>query len=139
MKEPRMSQKPTGLTAYLPFNDFFALDVRSLALFRILLATLLLLDWLDRIPDVPGLYTDDGTLPRSLLTMPITFSSFSIHMFSGEAWYQYLLAGVGVLLSLGLLVGYQTPLMCFLNFFMLISIHGRNPAVMHGGDHLIRA
>jgi hypothetical protein len=29
--------------------------------------------------------------------------------------------------------------MVFLSFLMLVSVHGRNPTLMQGGDHLMRA
>ncbi len=125
------------LADYFPFKDFFALDVRSLALFRVLLATLLLLDWLCRLPDLSAHYTDDGVLPRDLLAS--TVSSFSVHLFSGAYWYQALLAGLAILFALALLVGYHTPLMGLLSFILLVSVHGRNPTLMQGGDHMLRA
>jgi len=132
-----MGSASDGLSRYLPFRDFITLDVRSLALFRILLASLLLLDWLDRIPDLEAHYSDEGVVPRELLQG--TFYAFSIHLFSGEVWYQALLVAIGLLLSLGLLLGWQTPLMCLFNFILLVSIHGRNHALMQGGDHLLRS
>jgi hypothetical protein len=131
-----MSATPDSLARFLPFREFITLDVRSLALFRILLACLILLDWFDRIPDLEAHYSDEGVVPRDLLAG--TFYAFSIHLFSGEVWYQGLLTGVGILFALGLLLGYQTPLMCLLNFLLLVSIHGRNHALMQGGDHLVR-
>ncbi|MGL4550833.1 MAG: hypothetical protein ACRC33_06570, partial [Gemmataceae bacterium] len=130
-----MSQPPPS--PFLPYRDFFALDVRSLALFRVLMATLLLLDWVCRLPDLSAHYTDAGVLPRDLL--PDGVLSFSVHLFSGDYWYQAALAGLAILLALGLLVGYHTPLMCLLSFLMLASVHGRNPTLMQGGDHLLRA
>lgn len=122
---------------FIPWRDFFALDLRSLALFRILLASLLLLDWVYRLPDLQAHFTDDGLLPRELLQN--TFFSFSFHLFSGSYWFQALLAGLAILFAIGFLVGFYTSLMVFLSFLMLVSVHGRNPTLMQGGDHLMRA
>jgi hypothetical protein len=132
-----MNANSGSLARFFPFDQFITLDVRSLALFRILLAMLLLLDWGDRIPDLEAHYSDAGVVPREILKN--SMYAFSIHLFSGEVWCQAVLVGVGMLFAFGLLVGYQTPLMCLLNFMMLVSVHGRNHALMQGGDHLLRA
>lgn len=126
-----------SLLAFIPYRDVFALDVRSLALFRILLASLLIIDWGCRLPDLSAHYTDQGIVPRDLLAVFPT--SFSLHTFSGAYWYQTLLAALALTFALGLLVGYQTPLMCLFSFILVVSVHGRNPALMQGGDHLMRA
>jgi hypothetical protein len=78
----------------------FALDLRSLALFRILLASLLLSRWVYRLPDLQAHFTDDGLLPRELLQN--TFFSFSFHLFSGSYWFQALLAGLAILFAIGI-------------------------------------
>src|ERR1700758_1463765 len=91
---------------WLPLADFFHLDTRALALFRIGIALLLLYDYTNRLGDLHAHYTDEGTLPRSLLdgnSLPI-----SIHMLSGSAWWQGLLMGAGIVLAILLLVGYRT-------------------------------
>ncbi len=54
-----MSAAPSQ-PAVLPFRDFFALDVRSLALFRVCLAVLLLLDWAERLTGLGVFYADAG-------------------------------------------------------------------------------
>lgn len=120
----------------IPVREFFTLDVRSLALFRVALGVMLLLDWVDRLPDLRVLYSDQGMLPRSLIT---GMHPFSVHMLHGSAWFQGVLLGVALLGSLAVLVGWKTPLACLLSWVLLISIHARNPALMQGGDHLLRA
>ncbi|MFO0842945.1 MAG: HTTM domain-containing protein [Gemmataceae bacterium] len=128
-----MSQPSTQPT--IPVREFFTLDVRSLALFRVALATFILLDWIDRLPDLRVFYSDEGILPRALITgvQPV-----SAHMLGGSVWYQGALLAIAVVFSLLLLVGWRTPWVCLVNFFLLVSVHARNPVLMQGGDHLIR-
>jgi hypothetical protein len=123
-------------SAFLPVHQFFALDYRSLALYRVLIAVMLLLDWADRLPDLHALYSDEGIVPRSVLSGGL--NPVSVHILSGSVWWQAVLVGVAMLFALMMLVGWQTPLATLMSFILTISIHGRNPATMHGGDHLIR-
>jgi hypothetical protein len=121
--------------AFLPLREFFSLDVRSLALLRICLALLLLADWTDRLYDLRAHYSDEGIVPRQVVPSPVPIS---VHFFSGAAWYQGVLAGVAIAFALALLAGYRTPFVTLVSWFLLISIHARNPAVMQGGDHVLR-
>jgi hypothetical protein len=120
---------------FLPVREFFALDVRSLALFRIGLAVMVLVDWIDRLPDLRAHYSDAGIVPRDVVTgvLPI-----SVHFFHGSVWFQAVLLGLALVFGLMLLVGYRTPLACLASWFLLISVHARNPALLQGGDQLLR-
>jgi hypothetical protein len=136
--------RPAGGLGVLPIKEFFTLDVRSLALMRVALALMVLLDWIDRLPDLRAHYSDEGIVPREILTLvdratgAINILPISVHFFSGSVWFQAVLAVLALLFGLLLLVGYRTPLSCLVSWFLLISVHARNPAVMQGGDHLIR-
>jgi hypothetical protein len=134
-KAPAAAQAPPTLASVVPFHEFLSLDIRSLALFRICLALCLLSDWVDRLPDLTAHYSDQGIVPRNMLgglCPPI------LHCYSGETWFQAVLAGLGIVLALALMVGRQTPLATFFSWLLLISVHGRNPALMQGGDMLLR-
>ena len=79
----------------------FGLDTRSLAIFRIVVGVLILIDLYDRSLYLTDFYTDDGFLTRALVndylgqmkptvedaipsTMPWPFWSF--HLLSGDVW-----------------------------------------------------
>ena len=128
------ASRPAG---FLPIREFFALDVRSLALMRLGLAVVLLLDWIDRLPDLRAHYSDEGIVPLQFLEGPRVLP-ISIHLFNGSVWFQAALAGLALVFALLLLVGYRTPLSCLVSWFLLISVHARNPALMQGGDQLLR-
>lgn len=119
----------------IPVREFFTLDVRSLALFRVALAAFLLLDWIDRLPYLSSHYSDDGILPRVLIT---GVHPVSVHMLHGSAWFQGVLLALAIVFGLLLLVGWRTPWVCLVSFFFLVSVHARNPAMIQGGDHLLR-
>lgn len=119
----------------LPVKEFFSLDLRSLALFRVGLGLMLVIDWVDRLPDLAAHYSDKGIVPRGTVS---GIQPLSIHIFSGEVWFQAALAFVALVAAIALFVGWRTPLACLVSWFLLVSVHGRTPSVMQGGDHLIR-
>jgi hypothetical protein len=123
------------LFGWLPLADFFHLDTRSLVLFRIGLALMLIYDYADRLPDARAHYSDAGIVPRSSLPRDV---SLSVHVLSGSAWWSGLLMVVGLLFAFALLAGYKTRLVLFISWFLLISLHGRNPALQSGGDEVFR-
>src|ERR1700712_3451036 len=93
-------------TPLIPVREILSLDLRSLALLRIGLGVLLVLDWLDRVPDLRAHYSDDGIVPRHVLGGILPFS---IHLFHGSTWFQGVLAGAAFVLAGMLVVGYRTP------------------------------
>jgi hypothetical protein len=77
-------------------------------------------------------------MPRSLVSGIPTVQPISIHFYSGELWYQALLAGIALLAALALLIGYKTVLANFVSWFLLISFQARTPFTLQGGDTLLR-
>jgi hypothetical protein len=125
----------SNFLGFLPLRDFFSLDLRSLALMRVGMGIILFCDWLDRLPELAIHYSDAGILPRNAIT---GLHPISLHMFSGETWFQAVLAGIALIFSLLVVVGWRTPFVLLISWFLLISIHSRNPSVMQGGDQLLR-
>ena len=113
--------------------------MRSLALFRVLLAGTLLVDlWLLRAPYMTAHYTDNGVMPRSVFVELSHRWIPSLHAASGELWVQLLLWGVATLFALMMLVGYRTRFATVMSWALLISLQGRNYMVLQGGDVLLR-
>ncbi len=125
------------LTRKIP--DLFGIDLRSLALFRIGLALLLLTDLLNRSTMLKAHYTDFGVLPLAVWRERFPYYwSVSIHLLDGSLAWQILVFLVAAVLAFFLLLGYQTRLATCLSWFLLISSHTRNPLVLQGGDTLLR-
>lgn len=115
----------------------FSIDLRSLALMRIVLATLLLVDLVLRSRQMSFFYTDAGVLPRSKWIEVNNKWYLSLHAASGELWWQILLFVVAGIIAIGLLVGYRTRLMTILSWLLLASLLNRNEMVLQGGDILM--
>ena len=114
-------------------------DTRALAAMRILLGTTLLIDLAHRAPGIGKYYTDSGVYPLAVHEATYTqFAGLSIHALSGSLWFQSLLFVLAGLFALAFVVGYRTRLVGVCSFVLLVSLHARNPAVLNGGDILLR-
>jgi len=130
--------KPAWLTLA---ERIFAVDLRSLGLLRIILASLILIDLVGRSMDLTAHYTDIGILPRAALLArdPNNWGPhLSVHMMTGKplgeaAWF--VVAG---LWAIALLIGYRTPISAVVTWFLLSSLHARNPFILNSADDLTR-
>jgi len=114
-------------------------DTRSLAVFRVGIAAVVLLDLLLRSRYLGAFYTDAGVLPRALLfAVEPTLGPLSLHALSGAVWFQvalFVLTGVG---AAAMLVGYRTTLATLVTGLLVVSLHVRNPLVLNGGDLVLQ-
>ena len=121
-------------------KEIFGIDIRSLALFRIALALLIIFDLYFRIPDIEVFYTDEGVFPRAFAFYTFISHPFgiSIHHMSGNYTVQLILFFISFVLALLMLIGFRTRLVTFLSWLMLISLHMRNEFLLTGGDFVLR-
>lgn len=121
------------------FILMFSLDLRSLALMRVLYGAVLLFDIIDRARYLNTFYTDFGVMPRNVLLNYYNNSWFaSVHLISGAWQFQAILFLVAAFFAVMLLVGYKTKLATIVSWLLLISLQTRNPLVLQGGDALMR-
>ena len=115
----------------------FSIDLRSLALLRMSLAVLILLDLILRSRQMSLFYTDSGLLPREKWLEVNHKWYFSLHGASGDLWWQVVLFIAAGFFALCLLIGYRTRLMSVLSWILLASLLNRNEMVLQGGDILL--
>jgi hypothetical protein len=128
-----------GRRARAKIFDIFGADLRSLAVFRIVLALLVLADLANRATDLYQHYADAGVLPRTVLVEEVLSPwVFSLNLMNGGSFFQALLFGVAALAALGMLVGYRTRLMIFVVWVVLLSVQLRNPLVNNSSGLLLR-
>jgi hypothetical protein len=120
------------------WTEGFAADLRSLAVLRIVVALTVLVDLIDRAPYLRTHYSDDGILPRGILIDQLNKWWFSLSLMNGTTFFQGLIFAVTAVAAVALLVGYQTRLMTFVVWLLMLSIHARNLYVISGGDILLR-
>lgn len=121
------------------FKNLFSLDYRSLALMRISIGLILVLDTIERGRSLVAHYTDLGVLPRAhFLELFNNPWLISVHHMSGTAFFEGILFIITGLLAVAVLIGYRTTLATVLSWFLIISVQNRNPLVIQGGDVILR-
>ncbi len=119
-------------------TDAFRADLRSLAAFRIGVATLVLTTLGNLSPDITAFYTDEGVLPRTTLIADVAHDwHLSLHLLNGTTLIQSVLFIISALSAFFMLVGYRTRLTTCATWFLLLSLQVRNPLVLNGGDRLL--
>lgn len=120
-------------------DRIFGIDVRSLALFRICLALIMIGDLLYRAQDLQAHYTDAGVLPIALVSVyQQQHWWWSIHTLHPALEPQIVLFLIAGLFALSLLVGYRTRTVSVVCWLLLISLQNRNTLVLTGGDTMLR-
>lgn len=120
-------------------KELFGIDLRSLALFRIGLALVLLGDLYIRFFDLGAHYTDSGVLPREAVIEKLLDPwAFSLHLANGTWQFELILFLIHALCGVALLVGYQTRLATLLCWILTNSLMNRNPSILQGGDDVLK-
>lgn len=118
-------------------RNSFALDPRSIAVFRVLLGALILFDLLLRSRNLSVFYTDAGVLARHFWVNVNHRWNWSLHAASGELWWQIILFTIAAVCAVLLMAGYRSRLMAAVSFVLLASVQNRNGLLMQGGDLLL--
>jgi hypothetical protein len=114
------------------------LDLRSLALTRVIYGAILFFDTAVRWTELVPFYTDLGVLPRRFLLELDSTVGFSLHMMNGSlAWVNFLFT-LQAVAALAMLFGWHTRLATALSWVLLLSSQARNPMILDGGDVYIR-
>lgn len=131
---------PSAVSSFLRYlQNIYSLDLRSLALFRIGLASVLLGDLLFRSFDITAFYSDWGVLPRAALLERFSPADrFSLHLISGQPTFEAVLFLVAAVFALMLLFGIHTRFAAVASWFMVVSLQNRNPEILQGGDVYLR-
>ena len=116
----------------------FVLDLRSIALFRVLLGIAMLYDIACRFPYAALYLSDVGALSRADLLATVERPwSFSIYMMFGEPIQAQATLALHFICALAFLLGFRTRLASIACWVLVISLQHRNPLVLNGGDTLL--
>jgi hypothetical protein len=116
-------------------EQWFAVDLRSLAAMRIVLATALLVRIVSVWPDAIAFLSDEGVLPRRLL-LHFLEPTTSIYLLNGSPAFALGLLVVNALAATALLIGYRARLAAAICWVLWLSLAQRNPLITTGGDAL---
>ena len=118
----------------------YSLDSRSLSLFRVCIAVILLVNFLfTRLPFFNLFHSENGVLPlRNVVNSGDFFSKTTSlnFIYSGDG-FQIFLFGLAILCAVLLLFGYRTRWALFGSWLLLVSLHAKNSLVINSGDNLL--
>lgn len=121
------------------FKNIFSLDLRGIAVFRILFGFMILYDVIDRMMHTRAHYSDYGIMPREVVLNEDWLDwLFSFHLMNGEVYWQVILFSINALLAISLMLGYRTKTSLFLCWIFMHSVHARNSLITTGGDNVMR-
>ncbi len=119
--------------------NVFAIDTRSLAVFRIAIAAVVLGDLAWRAPDISFFLTDSGALPRAeLWRLDQNPYAWSVHALGGSWAWQAFLMLVQAAAAVALGVGWRTRWATVITWVLVVSLQTRNFQILQGGDVLLR-
>ena len=126
----------TRVKAYL--HSCVRIDTRTLAVFRIGAALIMIAEVLLRARNFSFFYNESGVVPQAMATDRTVDYAVSFYFFTTDSALIVLLMGLHILVALVLLVGYRTRTMTVLAFFFVISLDFHNPLVNSYADTLFR-
>lgn len=125
----------------------FELDLRSLALFRILIGFLFTFDVLDRWRDLKAHYTNAGIVPHGLaqhlmpeganIAKTVEFTVPSLHFISGSMAWQIGVFTLALVAGLSFILGYKTKLANVICWIWGVSALNASPLMIYPGDFLL--
>jgi hypothetical protein len=118
---------------------YLMFDLRALALMRVCVAIVILLDLSVRVSDLEVFYANSGAVPMAMV-FEHTWNKYfiSFHAVNGMWQFQLLLFLLSYFFAAMLLIGYRTRLFTVLAWVMMLSLHNRNTLILQGGDDLLR-
>ncbi len=132
-RNERPAPQPQGFWSFLR-DTYATADPRSLALFRIALATLLFIDVARRWPDIESHYANTGWLSNHfMLFRPMSDHLFSIYLACTTPGEVKTLMVIQLVVCVLLGIGWQTRLMHVLSALLIVSLGSRNIMLENGG------
>jgi len=112
--------------------QLFWVDVRSIALFRVLLGLLLIATYLNYLPFANDLLSDNGYFPRGAALVNTETWDFSVYLANGSTIFTILLLLISLATAVAYLCNYRPRLMAALSFVLFVSLRMRNTEMTFG-------
>ncbi len=127
---------PSFWSSKLP--KLFGIDLRSLALFRVAIALVLLYDLAGRVVDVRAFYSDEGIVTVAQQQNVCLPWVWSLNFLNGSVGFQTAIFVVAFIFATSLLVGFATRWATVGCWVLAVSIHVRGSnSLVNGGDILL--
>ena len=134
-----MKNSPVAHSAHGSISSLFRIDIRTLALFRVLISVIVLIDLSIRIGDLQTMYSDQGVVPVELVRnhFILTTWRWSLFWFDGSIYFQATLFMLTALFVIALLIGFYTRAATIGSWILLTSLYNRVPYAVSGADTLL--
>ncbi|EGG13278.1 hypothetical protein DFA_11039 [Cavenderia fasciculata] len=119
---------------YQLFKHFY-MDTRSMALLRVLMSFILLIDLKRRATEASLHYSTWGEYPVQLSLIE---SRFSLYNFNQSTIFVLVMMTLNAITVISMLIGYKTRLSTFLSYILLTSVQNRNYFLLDGSDDYTR-
>ncbi len=128
------------LQAARNLGRIIAIDVRNLAVLRIGLAIVILVDLFQRIGSIEEFCSDQGVLNRELnqWLCPPSEGFWSLYWLNGSTGFATGLMAINAVVAVCLLLGWQTRLATAVCLVLAYSLQMRNPLILTAGHILLR-
>jgi hypothetical protein len=131
--------RSAGSSNFPRWGQIFAIDLRSLALFRIALGVLILAGVALRTVDFRVFFTEDGVWPvATAWAEDWAPGMWSLHLLSGSFAWQAGLTVAEALAGLALLLGWRTRTVAVLAWVLVASAQKRDVMIVSGAGGLLR-
>lgn len=114
------------------------IDTRTLALFRITVALIIIAEVSLRFRNLHFFYTDAGPIPTELAMRATADTAFSFFYYTSDPTVVALLFALQILFAIQLLVGYRTRTAMVISFVFMASLDNGNPFIVSYADVLFR-
>ncbi len=122
---------------YPRLAEMIGIDLRSLALFRVLLGLVLSCVIVGSFGDLAAFWTDGGLMPRDWLVRTDSLWRLSLYLVNGQTWFVALLMLVQLAAALMFALGWRMRTASIVSFVLWVSLVNRNPLVLTGADQLL--
>lgn len=118
-------------------RDWLSLDLRAIAFFRVFLGVMALLDLFSAAAGAEAFFSDAGILPRAAQKLPLASRWLAAFYGSGGTALQLAWLALGALCAVLVLLGKHTRPALFWLWYLLASLHLRNPLAADRGAILL--
>lgn len=120
------------------WHTCFTLDVRSLALFRIALALVVVCDASVRAVDAEAFYADTGIFPRTELLRSFTARPvLSLNLLDGSVEFQLALFALTIIAAIALMLGWHARIAALICWVLVLSVQARTGYINTGADAVL--
>ena len=139
MNDQREDRSEAAERKPIPWREeLFSVDVRSLAVLRVGVAVMVILDVARRLGWVRLFHSDDGVLTSSQASEYLGSGYWSLYWLNGSPGFACLLLALTFFSAVGLLVGYRTRWMTPACLVLVWSLQISNPLLLTAGHILLR-